>query len=126
MTSLESRSAVALIPDLMVGLRVRDVFAALQFSAEVVETPEALTALLRPGLRLIILDLRGAIGDVAVLVAQARAIDPTVPILAFGSHVAGDRLKAAQVAGCTRVVANSMFNSHLPQLIHELARPIPE
>lgn len=48
-----------------------------------------------------------------------------IPVLAYASHVNTEALQLAQGCGADQVVARSRFNSHLPQLIQEMAR-IPD
>jgi CheY-like chemotaxis protein len=57
-----------------------------------------------PGLR--VADVTGALPE---------ANRPTV--IAFGSHVQGDRLKEARDAGCDEVMARSKFSATLPEIL---------
>ncbi len=120
--SQSSRAVLALIPDMMFGTRVRDVLQQLGYTPLVFETTAAAQAALQPDLALVILDLRGPIDATAAFVAQIKAFDATLPVLAFGSHVDVARQQAARQAGCDRVVANSKFSSDLPLLVEALAR----
>jgi len=43
----------------------------------------------------------------------------TVPVVAFGSHVATARLQAAREAGCTDVMPRSRFSASLPELLQK-------
>lgn len=113
---------VALVPDMMFGVRVRDVLAQLGYQARVYEAAAAAQAALEPGLALLIVDLRGPVADLTELVGAAKRVDPGLPVLAFGSHVDVERQQAARLAGCDRVVANSKFSADLPGLIASLAR----
>jgi len=115
---------VAFVPDLMFGLRVRDVLAQLGYTAHVYEDVATTQAALLPSLALLIVDLRGSVAALTELVATAKALDPALPVLAFGSHVDVERQQAARAAGCDRVVANSKFSADLPTLVTTLARPI--
>ncbi len=113
---------VALIPDLIFGVRVRDVLAQLGYAAQVYEDPAVAQAALHPMLALVIVDLRGAVSALTGLITHAKSLDPTLPVLAFGSHVDVERQHAARAAGCDRVVANSKFSADLPALVTSLAR----
>ena len=116
---------LALVPDLMFGVRVRDVLSQLGYTAEIYEQAPAAQAALQTGLALLIVDLRGSVDATADLVQTAKALDPTLPVLAFGSHVDVERQQAARAAGCDRVVANSKFSADLPSLVSALARQSP-
>lgn len=113
---------IALVPDLMFGLRVRDVLRQLGYIALVHEQAEAAQAALRADLALLIVDLRESVAGVTALVQAAKALDSTLPVLAFGSHVDVERQQAARAVGCDRVVANSKFSNDLPTLVASLAR----
>lgn len=114
---------VALVPDIMFGVRVRDVLDQLGYHARVYEVAADALAALTPDLSLLIIDLRGPVDDLTELVSAAKRLDPGLPVLAFGSHVDVERQQAARKAGCDRVVANSKFNADLPSLVATLARP---
>ncbi|GAA5527927.1 response regulator [Herpetosiphon gulosus] len=113
---------VAYVPDLMFGVRVRDVLQQLGYQALVADSLAAAQQALAPDLALLIVDLRGETSATSALVQAAKALDPSLPVLAFGSHVDVERQKAAREAGCDKVVANSKFSSDLPGLIATLVR----
>lgn len=117
---------VALIPDLMFGVRVRDVLHQLGYTAVVVETAAAAHTALHPDLALLIVDLRSPIDTVQPLIVATKALDPGIPVLAFGSHVDVARQQAARAAGCDRVVANSKFSADLAPLVTTMARRISD
>lgn len=54
------------------------------------------------------------------VVTAARALDPPVPLLAFGPHVDRAAQTAARAAGCDVVVANSRLARELPALVERL------
>ena len=60
-----------------------------------------------------------AAGDLTApaAISAYRAIAPSVPILAFGSHVETEALEAARQAGCDPVLPRSRFSADLPGLI---------
>ena len=57
------------------------------------------------------------------VVAAARAADPPIAVLAFGSHVDRPSQQAARAAGCDLVVANSRLARELPALVERLLAP---
>ncbi|HEY1013911.1 MAG TPA: hypothetical protein VGE07_14465 [Herpetosiphonaceae bacterium] len=129
---MSEQSILALIPDLMFGVRVRDVLRQLGYQAQVVEELAVAREALRPGLGLLIVDLRADLAGWRELIAAAKRLEPAPKILAFGSHVDAERQQAARDAGCDRVVANSAFAAKLPQLVERTlkgrpgAQPEPE
>ena len=69
----------------------------------------------------VVVDL--AMDEALERIAQARAHDPQLPIVAFGSHVERDRLAAAQKAGADEVLPRSAFVARLPHLLQSLGGP---
>ena len=68
---------------------------------------------------LVLIDLNWRGGDPLALVRDLRS-NPrfgTTPIVAFGSHVAADRLDAARASGCDLALPNSALSSGLPALL---------
>lgn len=54
------------------------------------------------------------------LIAEARAYDPSLAIVAFGPHVEVDALAAAAQAGADPVMTRGAFHQRLPELIVRL------
>lgn len=98
-------------PDLMVASRVAGLAAQCGAAADTIRDLAAAPP--GTGYRLVILDLQGLPGDPAALVADARRSlaghgprPGTGPaVVAFGPHVAVDRLAAARDAGADGVVS---------------------
>ena len=55
------------------------------------------------------------------LITTARAHDPDLPILAFGSHVAVELLASARSSGADTVMSRGQFTAELPHLLKQLA-----
>lgn len=53
------------------------------------------------------------------LITQSKAHDATVPVIAFGSHVATELLRAARDAGADEVMPRSAFTAQLPALLQK-------
>ena len=71
-----------------------------------------------------ILDLHNPGLDLPALLAELRAACPTMPrVVAYGSHVEADVLRAARQAGCDRVMPRSQFVEELPGAIGDWLRP---
>ena len=85
--------------------------------------PGAALAQQRPAAVIVDLGLPGA--RWREVVAAARAADPPIPVLAFGSHVDRASQQAARAAGCALVVANSRLARELPALVERLLAPWP-
>ena len=49
--------------------------------------------------------------------------DRAIPIVAFGSHVDTDTLRAARQAGCDHAWARSHFTTELPHLLQQMLHP---
>jgi CheY-like chemotaxis protein len=76
----------------------------------------AMIAQWRP--RAVFVDL--AAGDLVsppALLAYQKEAGPSVPFVAFGSHVDTVALEAAKSAGCDPVLPRSKFSAELPELI---------
>ena len=57
------------------------------------------------------------------LIEQVRQHDEALPIVAFGSHVLADRLRAARAHGADAALPRSAFTAQLPDLVRSLAQP---
>lgn len=58
------------------------------------------------------------LGELAIeMIRTVKAHTPTIPVLAFGPHVAVDLLKAADEAGADQVLPRGAFTAQLPQLL---------
>ncbi len=57
--------------------------------------------------------------DGLALIGQVKGHSPSVPILAFGSHVATELLEEARRRGADDVLPRSAFTARLPQLIEQ-------
>ena len=93
-------------PDLMVGSRLAGLASGCGLTLDTVAGLNAPPP--ASGYRVAILDLQGLRGDVADLVTRARACltaHGAPAVIAFGPHVAVDRLAAARAAGADDVVS---------------------
>jgi CheY-like chemotaxis protein len=115
-----SRTIVAAVSDLMFGSRIRAAAQQAGVSAVFVRSPNEL-AVRGAQADLILLDLETRWLDAPASIAglKADAATESVPIVAFGSHVAGAALLAARAAGADRVLARSAFVKALPDLMRE-------
>ena len=112
-----SRPIVILNRDLFFGVRLKQLGTDLGYS--VVITSDAasfLDAMNRDEPVLGIIDIN-AKPDWALLAASTHS----VPIIAFGSHLDVDGLRAAKAAGVTRVISNGQFHRDAAELIERYA-----
>lgn len=118
---MQQPAVVAVIDDLFFQAKVRTALQHLGLAAEIVPNGGGLRARLQEGgaPALAIVDLTLRSGDAVSLIRDARAAEHgrSVPILAFGSHVAVEVQKQALEAGASQVVAKSAFAKRLPQLV---------
>ncbi|MFN7814583.1 MAG: hypothetical protein ACK5SI_18215 [Planctomycetia bacterium] len=96
-------------PDLLAASRLAGLAAAA--GARIEQRSAIMHDADLPACDLVLLDLQGQGGDLAPVVAAARAALVQEPaerpgrVVAFGPHVAGDRLRAAVAAGCDEAVS---------------------
>lgn len=53
------------------------------------------------------------------LIDQTKEHDPTIPVIAFGAHVAVDLLEAARAHGADTVMPRGAFTTQLPALLRQ-------
>ena len=121
---MQQPAVIAVIDDLFFQAKVRTALQHLGLAAEILPNGGRLLAHLQEGdaPALVIVDLTLRSGDAISLVRGLRAAEHgrSVPILAFGSHVAVEVQKEALQAGASQVVAKSAFAKRLPQLVRQL------
>ena len=120
---MQQPTVVAVIDDLFFQAKVGAALQQLGIAAQVVPDGRSLHDSLQsggaPDLVIVDLTLRGA--DATDLIRDMRALPhgSSVPVLAYGSHVAVDVRKRALEAGASQVVAKSEFSKRLPQLVRQ-------
>lgn len=112
--------------DLFFTSKVTGTARQLGFRVNLVATPAAVLERLSssPGATadaapcsVLFVDLGHPAADLAALVAAAHARTPPVRVIAFGAHVATDRLAAAQAAGCDEVMPRGRFSAQLVDIL---------
>ena len=113
---------VLVIPDLLFGVRVADAARALGFTPVEAQVA-ALPAAVGDDVALVVVDT-GQRADWAAAIRSLKAspASATIPILAYGSHVDVNTMKAAVAAGCDRLVTRGKLMAELPQLLQATAR----
>jgi DNA-binding response OmpR family regulator len=66
---------------------------------------------------LVVLDLNTHALNCAELVPRLKALADPVQVIAFGPHVHAARLKAAEDAGCDRVLARGQFYAQIDTIL---------
>lgn len=112
-----------LCDDLVFGSKVTATGRAHGVPVAVARTPAGAVAKL-PGVGCLIVDLHLPGLDVAALMAEVRAAGE-VKVIAFGSHVDVETLKAARRAGCDLVMPRSQFVVELETKLAEWGRGEP-
>ena len=113
-------TVLVVVDDLFFVSKIQTTLRHLGMAVQVHTSPQALGEYLRtttPALVVIDLTLRVAAAVDLIGTVRAEPSARTVPILAFGPHVAVDAQQQALQAGATHVVAKSEFSRHLPDLI---------
>lgn len=68
----------------------------------------------------VIVDVHNPGLDLPALLAELKAACPTMPrVIAYGSHVEAEVLRAARAAGCDRVMPRSQFVKELEAKVAE-------
>ena len=120
---MQQPTVVAVIDDLFFQAKVRTALQHLGLAADIVPNGGRLQTRLQGGdaPALVIVDLTLRSDDATSLIRNLRATEHgrSVPILAFGSHVAVEVQKQALQAGASQVVAKSAFAKRLPQLVRQ-------
>ena len=115
---------LALEPDLFFAVRIEGAARAAGARPVIVESAAALWEAIEAWPALVLIDLAAASGwDEVVRRAKSLPEFRAIPIVAFGSHVDTDTLKAARQAGCDHAWARSHFTAELPQLIQRTLHP---
>ncbi len=116
---------LALTPDLFFSTRIKSALERAGHATRIVDSsdPEALEeALFALAPALAILDI-GATGWAWEAVLQTvREAEPSLPVLAFGSHMDVEATRRAQALGATRVVAKSEFVNNMLNLVERYGR----
>ena len=127
---MQQPTVVAVIDDLFFQAKVGTALQQLGLAAQVVPNGGPVRDRLQSGNppTLVIVDLTLRSADATSLIRDLRAVPhgDSVPILAFGSHVAVEVRKRALQAGASQVVAKSEFSRNLPRLVRQFVPQIVE
>lgn len=124
MSDTLSPAVVILATDLFFSVRIADVVRQVGARPVVVSDAAALQTAVDAWPDLVLIDLAAAQGwDAVVRRARRQPETKNLFIVAFGSHVDTEALKAARAAGCDHAWARSRFMAELPQLVHQALHP---
>lgn len=112
------RRVIAVVPDLFFAARIAATGKATGVEVSLLGMPQALERISSDPPDLVLLDLH-ADGDAPALVRALKGDPRTkgVTVVAFGSHVETERLKAVREAGAEHAMARSAFTRLLPELL---------
>jgi CheY-like chemotaxis protein len=112
------RRVAAVVPDLFFAARIEATARAVGVELALLGPRQALDRITADPPALVLLDLH-AEGDPVALVQALKADARTaaVPVVAFGSHVETERLRAVRAAGAEHALARSAFTTLLPELL---------
>jgi CheY-like chemotaxis protein len=118
---------IVFVDDLMFLSRIREAARAAGLDVRSVRRAADLGPTLAEGGRLVLVDADSDRLPWAEALAALRdhPSRPSVPVVAFLSHVRAERAASARHAGCDRVLARSAFVRELPGLMAAAARSRP-
>jgi CheY-like chemotaxis protein len=118
-------AGLLLCDDLIFASKVTATARAAGLAVRVVRSPDLLLAAAREQPPAgVILDLHNPGLDVPAVLAGLREACPALPrVVAYGSHVEAETLRAARRAGCDRVMPRSQFVAELETGLRDWLSP---
>jgi CheY-like chemotaxis protein len=108
---------LALVDDLFFQAKILETAKYVGVTVRTSTTGEALLAeIAKEAPKLVIVDLN-ARGAPVHAIEQVRAMSPSLPLIAFLSHVKTELAQQARTAGCTQVMARSQFTHELATIL---------
>lgn len=119
-------AGLVLCDDLIFFSRIAGAAKVAGLAVRQVKTPAALLDVAKQSAPAgVILDLHNDGLDLPALLAELRIACPVMPrVVAYGSHVEAEVLRAARQAGCDRVLPRSKFVEELPTDIAAWLTPL--
>ena len=118
MSSPQPFRVLAFVPELLTSMRIESGVQRLGGFVELAEAPDAFVQALQSGPQLAIFDLGMDWIDLNELVRVCMSAG--VPLLAFGPHTEGGRLREARQAGVDFVYPRSKFMGDVAGTIREV------
>ncbi len=118
------KRVLAAVPDLFFGSKLSAPAARLGIAVQFAATRDALLEGARCGPDLIVADLDAATIDAVGVALELKAGKQTAlpRMIAFASHVHGERLEAARQAGFDEVLTKGALAARIPEILGSLAR----
>jgi FixJ family two-component response regulator len=122
----ETRSSgliVVLNKDLFFGVKIGNMLRALGYTVEFARTAETFVSAINSsesGVALGIIDINAGV-DWSLIERLTSSETRKPPLLAFGSHLDVEGLRAAKLAGVRRVVSNGDFHRDMVKLVQRYA-----
>lgn len=107
---------VGFLDDLIFQMKIAETAKRLGVEFKVASTSEALSGLLDPPTKLVIIDLNARNQPLATL-EHLRATQKELRVVAFLSHVQTELAAQAQAAGCSEVMPRSAFTQNLVAIL---------
>jgi DNA-binding NarL/FixJ family response regulator len=107
---------VAFMDDLFFQMKLAETARHLGVEVKVAANADALSALLNPAPKLVIVDLN-ARSQPLQAIARVRAEQNAVRVVAFLSHVQTELAAQARAAGCDEVMPRSSFTQNLAAIL---------
>ena len=107
---------VALMDDLFFQMKVLETAKHVGVEFQVAKNAEVLAGMLEAPTKLVIVDLNAKSNPVATI-AQIRATQKELPVVAFLSHVQTALAAQARAAGSTEVMPRSVFTQDLARIL---------
>jgi DNA-binding NtrC family response regulator len=111
---------VALMDDLFFQIKVAETAKHVGVEFKVAGSGAALGSMLEAPTKLVIVDLNAKSEPVATI-AQIRATQKELPVVAFLSHLQTELAAQARAAGSTEVMPRSLFTQNLSRIL-EMAK----
>jgi CheY-like chemotaxis protein len=110
---------LAVVEDLLFVVKINDAAKRAGRSIEFLKSEQDVLEKARDQPSVILIDLNCASVDCLKLIASLKSSPETksVQLIAYVSHVEGERKRQAQEAGCDMVLARSAFSQNLVQLL---------
>lgn len=107
---------VALMDDLFFQMKVAETAKHLGVEFKVAANGAVLATMLEPPTKLVVIDLN-AKSDPVATIAQLRATQKELPVVAFLSHVQTELAARAKAAGSSEVLPRSVFTQNLARIL---------
>jgi DNA-binding NarL/FixJ family response regulator len=102
--------------DLFFQMKIAETAKHVGVEVKVATNAEALRTLLATPPQLVIVDLNARSNPIGA-VQELRQTHPTLPVVAFLSHVQRELAAQAQAAGCNQVMPRSAFTQNLADIL---------